>query len=272
MRATFITDYVGITVVQAIIVLRVWYILSGRLFARIFVVIVFAATVFISIRDFAVILPSVGHVSPVPLPLGGCPAPPIQEVWTIFLPYLVTQTILFIATLWPAFHLHRQGRHSQVMTRLVRDGGVFYLAFFAAAVFTTIGSIQKQDVSLLYTAVFSNFLLAVSSVSVSRLILSIRSLASQLDIDPETLLSTAELSRIQWRQGAHDGEIIVDINTVEDDPYDPDGVQNSGRSSTPGFYITQVGVYDDITLPVPSTTAKAGKPRSFRVSRFVKIV
>ncbi|KAH9926507.1 uncharacterized protein B0H18DRAFT_1006471 [Fomitopsis serialis] len=266
LRTVFVTDYIGITVVQAIIVMRVWYILSGRLVARIVVLGIFVASIVISARNFATIFHSVGYVYPVPLPLGGCPAPPIVEVWTIFLPYLVTQSILFVATMLPAFHLHRQGRHSQVMSRLVRDGGVFYFAFFVAAVFTTIGSIQKGNMSLLYTAVFSNFLLAVSSVSVSRLILSIRSLASQLSIDPDTLLSTAELSRISWKRGARDGEIIVDINTVEDS-YDMGDIENVVRPNTPGFYTTQVGVYDDI--PIPGSAARA---RSFRVTHFVKTV
>ncbi|TFY63696.1 hypothetical protein EVJ58_g3105 [Rhodofomes roseus] len=238
--ATFVTDYIGITVVQAIIVVRVWYIYSGRLLARVFVLGVFLASIVISAREFAAILPSVHFEVDVSLPFRGCPAPPITGVWTIFLPYLVTQTILFVATMWPVVNLRRQGRYSQVMGRLVRDGCVFYFAFFVGAAFTTIGSIQKGDVSLLYTAVFSNFLLAVSSVSVSRLILSIRSLASQLSIDPDTLLSTAELSRITWKRGAYDGEIVVEINTIEEDSYDMDELEHSGRSSTPGFYTTQV--------------------------------
>ncbi|KAH9829508.1 uncharacterized protein C8Q71DRAFT_863265 [Rhodofomes roseus] len=269
-EATFVTDYIGITVVQAIIVVRVWYIYSGRLLARVFVLGVFLASIVISAREFAAILPSVHFEVDVSLPFRGCPAPPITGVWTIFLPYLVTQTILFVATMWPVVNLRRQGRYSQVMGRLVRDGCVFYFAFFVGAAFTTIGSIQKGDVStqLLYTAVFSNFLLAVSSVSVSRLILSIRSLASQLSMDPDTLLSTAELSRITWKRGAYDGEIVVEINTIEEDSYDMDELEHSGRSSTPGFYTTQVGMYDDISLPVPSTAARSSRP-SFRVTQLV---
>ena len=137
MRATFITDYIGITVVQgmcmlskstemltyhaAIIVLRAWYILSGRLHARIFVLTVFLASAVISLRDFVAIVPSVGRVSPVPLPLGGCPAPPIANVWTIFLPYLIAQTVLFSATLWPSLQLRSRGHSSQIMSRLVRE-------------------------------------------------------------------------------------------------------------------------------------------------------
>ena len=87
----------------------------------------------------------------------------------------------------------------------------------------------------------------------SRLILSIRSLASRLEVDPDTLLSTAELSRLQWKRGAYDGEIIVEIDTVEEDQYDTDDMAHNGRSITPGFYTTEVGVYDDIPLPIPGT-------------------
>lgn len=109
--------------------MRVWYILSGRLCARAFVVTVFLASVAISMRDFAAMVPSVGHVSTaasygsfnLSLPLGGCTAPPITNVWTIFLPYLVAQTVLFAATLWPSYQLRRRGHSSQIMSRLVRE-------------------------------------------------------------------------------------------------------------------------------------------------------
>lgn len=128
-------------------VLRVWYILSGRHHARIFILTVFFASVVVSLRDFSTIVPSVGRVSNIGLPLGGCPAPPIANIWTIFLPYLVTQTVLFIATLWPSFKQRRRGHSSQIMGRLVREyvvvllpqtyiltsklsGSVFYSAFF----------------------------------------------------------------------------------------------------------------------------------------------
>lgn len=72
-------------------------------------------------------------------------------------------------------------------------------------------------------------------------------------MDPDTLLSTAELSRIQWKRGAYDGEIIVEVDTVEEDEYDMDNMTHTGRSSTPGFYTTEVGTYDDIPLPIPDT-------------------
>ena len=85
--------------------------------------------------------------------------------------------------------------------------------------------------------------------------LGIGSLASHLDTDPDTLLSTAELSRVTWRRGAYDGEIIVDVGTVEDD-HAPDD-----HSNPRGLYVTQVWVYDDVTLPIPGgATRGRGTP------------
>ena len=47
-------------------------------------------------------------------------------------------------------------------------------------------------------------------ISVCRAMLSIKSLASTLHVDPEWLLNHAELSRVQWRRGAREGEIMVE--------------------------------------------------------------
>ncbi|KZS94781.1 hypothetical protein SISNIDRAFT_31711 [Sistotremastrum niveocremeum HHB9708] len=53
------------------------------------------------------------------------------------------------------------------------------------------------------------------SIGASRLLLSIRTLAAQLDADPEFIFNEMEMTRIQGlgrvRQGAHKGEIYVDI-------------------------------------------------------------
>lgn len=58
-------------------------------------------------------------------------------------------------------------------------------------------------------------MLCISSVAVSRLMLRLQTLAAGLHLDSRWLLNNAELSRVQWRKGAHDGELIVDVNTVE---------------------------------------------------------
>ena len=40
--------------------------------------------------------------------------------------------------------------------------------------------------------------------------LSIRSVAATAHVDPEWLLNHTELSRVHWRRGSVDGEIIVE--------------------------------------------------------------
>lgn len=86
-------------------------------------------------------------------------------------------------------------------------------------------------------------------------------------MDPDTLLSTAEFSRIQWKRGAYDGEIIVEVETVEVDEYELDGMAHIGRSSTPGFYMTEVGVFDDIALPIPGAMRSTSKTPSFGIGK-----
>ena len=58
-------------------------------------------------------------------------------------------------------------------------------------------------------------MLSATSVAVSRLILSLHSLAANLAVDPKWLLNNAELSRVRWRKGARDGELIVEVDVAE---------------------------------------------------------
>lgn len=123
-----------LNIFPAIVVLRVWYILSGRRFARSLILVAFATSITVSAKDFSVLFPTVGriqiHIFPIPSSLGGCHATPIHRVWTIFVPYLGLQTVLFVATMWPFLRQCRQRMRSQVMARLVREYVVFYLLEF----------------------------------------------------------------------------------------------------------------------------------------------
>lgn len=74
--------------------------------------------------------------------------------------------------------------------------------------------------------------------------LSIRSLAAQLSLsmDLDTLFSTAELSRIRWKRGEHDRELIVDVDAVEGIELDgSDGRLTS--PSEPTIHMSMVGRY-----------------------------
>lgn len=118
-----------LNVLLATVVLRVWYILSGRWLARGVILVAFATSITVSAKDFSVIFPTVGHIETnavaIPSSLGGCHPPSVHRVWTIFAPYLGMQTVLFVATMWPLLRPRRQGMRSQVMTRLAREYVVF---------------------------------------------------------------------------------------------------------------------------------------------------
>lgn len=57
-------------------------------------------------------------------------------------------------------------------------------------------------------------IVATIVVSVCRVMLSIRSVAATAHVDPDWLLNHAELSRVHWRRGAADGEIIVEVGDL----------------------------------------------------------
>lgn len=78
--------------------------------------------------------------------------------------------------------------------------------------------------------------------------LSIRSLAAQLSLpmDLDTLFSTAELSRIRWKRGEHDRELIVEVDTVEGVELDGSDGQLAS-SGEPAIHMTMVGRYHTTT-------------------------
>lgn len=92
-----------------------------------------------------------------------------------------------------------------------------------------------------------SYLLATTSIAVSRVMLSIHSIAAHLGSDTAWLLNNVELSRVGWRQGATEGEIIVDRWT---DDYDDDDLESTygpaadGRTSA--LKMSRVGTFNDL--------------------------
>ena len=94
----------------------------------------------------------------------------------------------------------------------------------------------------------SSLLLGVASISVSRLMLSIRSLAARLSVSEHWLLNNTELSRVNWKPGLN-GELIVEIEANEDDVELKSVDEDTKRSATPAIYTTRVGVLDHPVYP-----------------------
>jgi hypothetical protein len=59
-------------------------------------------------------------------------------------------------------------------------------------------------------------MLAISSIAMSRVMLSIHSLAAKLGSESGWFFNNMELNRTKYRMGAHEGELIVERFSLED--------------------------------------------------------
>ncbi|KAI0652674.1 hypothetical protein C8Q79DRAFT_1005841 [Trametes meyenii] len=271
VHSNFILAVVGLAIVQAIIVLRICYVYSKELIARLFVISCFVACTIVTF----VILGKIWHdIDSVAIPLrglkiNGCTAPPSRQIWKVLIPNLGLHTVLYLATTLPVLKMRLIGKQSRLLNRLAIDGGVFYFNIFAVAMFSTIGSLAKSPLITL-PAIYSKYalllrlfsssepsneyaslLLAIAALSVSRVMLSIRSLATRLSVSPDWLLNNTELSRVNWKPGPRNGELVVEIEPVEDDLElaSVDELRKGAHSPTPAIYTTRVGVLNHPVYP-----------------------
>ena len=118
--------------------------------------------------------------------------------------------------------------------------------------------------------IFSSLMLSLASTAVSRLMLSVRSLAAQLSTRaPDWLLSNAELARVNWKPGRHKGELVVEV--VSPDADDGDGVEMRAVSGGPAVRTTRVGVLDHPVYPGTRDYRPPRKPRKERAPRAPRV-
>ncbi|OJT08318.1 hypothetical protein TRAPUB_770 [Trametes pubescens] len=253
----------------AVIVLRICYVYSKDAIIRGFVVGCFFACTIITFVIYGKIWHDVdSFANPVPgLKIDGCTAPPSRQIWKMFLPNLGLHTLLYLATTLPMIRMRRVGKQSRLLNRLARDGGIFYFNIFAVAMFSTVGSLARTPLATL-PAIYSNVLLCIAAVSVSRLMLSIRSLAEQLSVSPDWLLNNTELSRVNWKPGTRNGELIVEIEPLEDDVEmaSVDYLGEEKRTATPATYTTRVGVLDHQVYPGTREYKAPPRPKKSKVA------
>ncbi|RDX50514.1 hypothetical protein OH76DRAFT_1455377 [Lentinus brumalis] len=239
----------------AIIVLRICYVYSKNLLVRGLVVGTFVTCSAITLSFLGIIWHELDPVA-VNIPgvtINSCSVPQSQEIWKLYVPNLVLHTILYLATTLPVLRLRALGKQSQLMDRLARDGGVFYFVVFASALFSTLGALSS-DPLINVPAIYSDLLLVMSSVAISRLMLGIHSLAARLSVTPDWLLNNTELGRVNWKPGLRAGELIVEIEAVEEDELELNSVEGDGlpydRACTPvTVHTTRVGVLDHPDYP-----------------------
>jgi len=252
--AIFLLDTVAITIVQAIIVTRCWYLFQNCRVSRFVIIFSYLGC---AVATF-IILGFVWHeLQPLQMDMGiewdGCMAPLSKHVYRVFIPGIIIHTLLYGATTLPALRLKSKGKSSPIMNRLMMDGGGMYLVVFVTVMFSGIGAVSTNlNVSL--PAMYSNFMLSATSVAVSRLILNMQSLAANLSLDPKWLLNNAELSRVRWRKGSRDGELIVEVDVAEADNTDESASALELGAVTKGLAEGLAGVAGVAGIRVSSET------------------
>ncbi|KAG2139913.1 hypothetical protein BD769DRAFT_1350303, partial [Suillus cothurnatus] len=207
--------------ITGILFLRVWYMYSHNALARAVACFSYAGCALSSLILMGLSLPFLEStteslqlqrkITAIP----GCSAPAPSMIWTIFVPSTIIHIILFVFTIARVMKISRDLRMDQLMLRLVRDGGLVFFVSMAAATFSTVGARLTTDPVVCY--IFLSSLLAISAVAVSRLMLSIRSLAGKLKISQDWLFNPSELSRVRWRavSGNHGRIIVVEMDSHE---------------------------------------------------------
>ncbi|KAJ7508373.1 hypothetical protein B0H11DRAFT_1964590 [Mycena galericulata] len=251
IQTLFVISIVALGVVQAMLVVRVWYLFSQSRSTRLAMIAAFAATNILSLY-FAIHAGIELDITEnlTNLHIRGCRANRPAKFWRLYLPSLVLHTLLYCMTAFRALRNRRVFKEAPILKRLVRDGGFFYFVVFISILFTAIGSFLQQYPLINVPAIYSNFTVATTSIAASRVMLSIHSLAAKLGSDSAWLLNNIELSRVPWRRGATEGEIIVDRfgargELDDDDDDDPDA--DSPSASVVSLKTSRVGRWTDET-------------------------
>ncbi|KAF9264909.1 hypothetical protein L218DRAFT_1076341 [Marasmius fiardii PR-910] len=214
IKGCFMLNVVGLSAVQAVLVVRIWFLFQHSLFIRIVAVLTFVVAALLSAvfvgQSFPLLMSQPLNIPGIPQV--GCSIPPPQSLWRLFLPALILHTFLFILTALRAFRTPKVFRDAPLMRRLLRDGGVFYFVVVVIVGFCAIGAFLVDSPAVNITAIYSNIMLTVTSVAISRLMLNIRSLADRLGYDEQWIFNNVEISRLNWRKGPREGEIIVEVH------------------------------------------------------------
>ncbi|TFK45947.1 hypothetical protein OE88DRAFT_1077165 [Heliocybe sulcata] len=134
----------------------------------------------------------------------------------IWLPTTIIHVLLYSLTLIRAFRARStQGSVGFLMKQTLKEGGIFLIVSLLSLLAVSIGA-QSRNTSISIGAQLSGFPMSTMSVAMSRLMLRIRSLSASLNTSPEWLLSHLEMSRLHFRTGQREGELLVEVGSAGD--------------------------------------------------------
>ncbi|KAG1743486.1 hypothetical protein EDB19DRAFT_1827380 [Suillus lakei] len=138
-------------------------------------------------------------------------------IFTMYLLPLIVHSTMLSLKLY-RFHISSRALQGHGIIHRFLKEGMFVYAFAAGTLLYEIVGLsltKPKDTSIYYSSLGGEMAVAATVVSVCRTMLSIRSLAATHHVDPAWLLNHAELSRVQWRRGANEGEIFVEVNEMD---------------------------------------------------------
>jgi hypothetical protein len=255
LRFTFLMSIVALGIVQAMLVLRVWYLFLGQKYIQYGIMVLWAVSMVVSLVYTGIAATHLqllnGNIDGGVFALGstGCRVSRPENFWRIFFPSLILHTILYALTAIRALRNRRILKEAPVLKRLLRDGGIFFMVVFVSVGFTAVGSFLADIPQINIPVAFSGYLIAVTSIAMSRIMFSIHSLASNLGSETGWLLSNVELRRIDWRKGSTEGEIIVECTPDHGDleSYGDEFPDGTVRSQSV-LKMSRVGMFNDDTM------------------------
>ncbi|KAJ7184599.1 hypothetical protein C8R46DRAFT_983701 [Mycena filopes] len=207
LRINFPLNLAALAIIQGILILRLWYLFPSSKVARYSLLVAFVWCTAGSVATLILQFPHL-HSSLVNMPKRGlsfCADPPPSQFWLVFVPSFVLHGFLSVFMVIRLIQNVRSSKNTPLLKRCMRDGGFLYIVIFFSVAFSISAAIVGISPSVGIVAMFSNFMLALLSICVSRVILHLSSLAQAYSIDPTSkapalLLHTAYIDRVMWER------------------------------------------------------------------------
>jgi len=230
LRINFPLNTAAMAIIQGILVLRLWYLFKGSKTARYTLLLAFLWCTVGAIAMLVLQFPQL-HSHLVHMPkrrLSYCADPPPSQFSLVFVPSFVLHGVLSLFMVIRVVHNLRTLKHLPLLKRFARDGGFLYIVIFFSVSFSISAAIVGVSPSVGVVAMFSNFMLALLSTCLSRVILHLSALSQAYVVDPLSrapaiLLHTALVDRVTWERtmgcivftpSVHDG--MLDMYTEDE--------------------------------------------------------
>lgn len=214
--AGYVISFLVLILCQCVVTLRVWHLFFRSCLIRWLAVTVFiicaAGTVIVGSVEFDTIKSALNVMLTAEIPMQ---SPPF--VFAMYLPSLVVHTAMLLLTMYRFRVSPKVLQQRGIIHRFVKEGILMYTFAAGSLLYEIIGlsMTEPKEISVYYPAFMGGIAVATTAVSVCRAMLSVRSLAATYHVDPAWLLNYAELSRVQWRTGANEGEIFVEASDMD---------------------------------------------------------